>query len=223
MTMEMLPLLIYLGKRGALDRYVTINTPKVGKVLGTSQQSVSRWLIKMRHEGMIARKDGLRGYMVQITPSGRDALLGLRSELNRMVASRSKAMMLGKVVSGMLDGKYYLGLHEYADSIESQLGYRPFPGTLNIRLSSMEDTQCKEKLNEMTGLPIQGFKKGGRVFGPLKCFPCRIDRVRCAALIPERSHYGFDIVEVISRHYLRKKLNLSDGDDVKVELDKACV
>ena len=219
----MIRLLLYLGKRGAIDRYVSINTPKVGSALGGSQQSVSRWLIRLRHEGMITRKAGLRGYLVQITPEGRDLLLGLRKELNNMVAARGKTVMLGKLVSGMLDGKYYLRLKEYAESIESKLGFKPYPGTLNIKLSSMEATQCKEKGSARGGVEIPGFKRGERVFGALKCFPCRIEGIKCAVLIPERSHYGSDIVEIISRHKLRDKLRLSDGDDVKVEVDKVCV
>ena len=42
--------------------------------------------------------------------------------------------------------------------------------------------------------------------------------VECAVILPERSHYGTEVLEIISDHDLREKLSLSDGDNVKVEV-----
>jgi len=36
-------------------------------------------------------------------------------------------------------------------------------------------------------------------------------------IVPNRSHYS-DVVEVISKDYLREKLKLRDGDEVAVEI-----
>ncbi len=216
--MRIVSLLLYLGKKGAINRYITVTTPKMGSELGMSQQSVSRWLITLETKGLIERKQGIRGYMVKITPDGKDVLVEMRNELNDVIAESGKMVMGGRVVSGMLDGKYYLGFKEYIENIKAMLGFRPFPGTLNIKLNTMDDTQCKERLCAMKGTEIPGFRKGDKIFGSLNCFQCRVGKARGAVLIPERSHYGFDVIEVISRFNLRKRLNLSDGDDVEVQV-----
>jgi riboflavin kinase len=217
--MEILNLLVYLGKKGAIDRYITVTTPHMGSDLGISQQSVSRWLITLQRDGMIFRKEGIRGYLVQITPKGKGMLLEMRNDLNNVLAESGKMIMHGRVKSGMLDGKYYLRLSQYVVNIKSVLGFKPYPGTLNIQLSTPDDTQCKEKLCSMHGMEIPGFRKGERVFGSLRCFPCLVAGVKGAVVVPERSHYGFDVLEVISEHNLRHKLKLSDGDDVKVVVE----
>ncbi|MBN2330516.1 MAG: CTP-dependent riboflavin kinase [Candidatus Aenigmarchaeota archaeon] len=216
--METLSLLIYLGKKGATKRFITVTTPKMGGDLGISQQSVSRWLISLERDGMIARKEGIRGYLIQITRKGMDYLYEVRSDLNEIILSSKKIEMRGQVTSGMLDAKYYMGLRGYRDNIKSKLGFKPFLGTLNVRLLSVDDTQRKEMLCGMDGIDIPGFRQGNRIFGGIKCFPCDISGTSGAVIIPERSHYGFDTIEVISPHNLRKRLKLHDGDGVNVRV-----
>ncbi len=216
--METLSLLIYLGKKGAIKRFITVTTPKMGSDLGISQQSVSRWLISLEHDGMISRKEGKRGYLIQITQKGMDFLHNVRSDLNDIILSSKKIEMHGQVTSGMLDAKYYMGLKGYSQNIESKLGFKPFSGTLNVKLISVDDTQRKEMLCGMDGIDIPGFRQGNRIFGGIKCFPCMVSGTSGAVIIPERSHYGFDTLEVISPHNLRRRLKLTDGDEVNVQV-----
>ena len=217
--MKVVCMLLYLGKRGAINSYITVTTPHMGSELRMSQQSVSRWLIRLEHDGMIARKQGIRGYMIRITPKGMELLVKMRNDLNDVLAVSGKMVMHGKVVSGMQDGKYYLQLKGYREGIKSRLGFEPYAGTLNIELDSVEDTQCKERLCAMPGIEMEGFREGDRIFGSIKCFPCIISGINGAVLIPERSHYGFDVLEIISPQNIRGKLKLSDGNDVKVEIE----
>jgi len=216
--MEILNLLLYLGKRGAIAKPVTITTSKMGSKLGISQQSISRWLITLEKDGMISREKGIRSYFVQITPVGKKYMQEKRNELNEIFERSGKIVMRGKVVSGMLDGKYYMSLKKYSEKIKSRLGFKPYPGTLNIRLDTIDDSQCKKKLCAMKGTEIPGFRRGGRTFGSVRCFPCRISGVKGAVLIPERSHYGLEVLEIISPFNLRQRLKLSNGDDVKVKV-----
>lgn len=218
MKVALLNLLLYLGKKGALVKPVTITTSKMGSKLGVSQQSISRWLINLEKASMISRKKGIRAYFVQITPVGKKYLQKKRSELNEVLAESRKIVMWGKVVSGMFDGKYYMSLYGYSEKIKSKLGFKPYPGTLNIKLNTMDDSQYKEKLSVMKGIEIPGFKKDERTFGSVKCFPSKILGVKGAVIIPERSHYGPEVLEVISSFNLRKKLKLTNGSRVKIEL-----
>jgi riboflavin kinase len=216
--METLSMLVYLGKKGAVKRFITVTTPKMGSDLGISQQSVSRWLISLERDGMIARKEGIRGYLVQITQRGLDFLHKIRQDLNEIILASKKIEMHGQVTSGMLDAKYYMGLKEYSENMKTKLGFKPYAGTLNVKLISVDDTQRKERLCAMDGIDIPGFRSGNRIFGGIKCFPCMVSGKNGAVIIPERSHYGFDTLEVISSHNLRNCLKLNDGDEVNVQV-----
>jgi riboflavin kinase len=56
------------------------------------------------------------------------------------------------------------------------------------------------------------------VLGSLKCFPCLINGAHGAIAIPERTHHGPEVLEIISPFNLRDRLGLKDGDCVKVEV-----
>jgi len=217
--MEILDILIYLGRKGALSRHITVSTPRMGGDLGISQQSVSRWLITLQKEDMISRKEGIRGYLLQITPRGKKYMTEKRNELGEILMESDKLVIRGTVVSGMMEGGYYIGLAGYSEKIKSRMGFRPFPGTLNIRLGALEDMECNERLCAMKGVEVRGFRKGKRMFGAIRCFSCRVEGAEGAVVIPERSHYGFQMLEIISPHNLREKLHLSDGDSIRVEVE----
>ena len=72
----------------------------------------------------------------------------------------------------------------------------------------------------MNGIEVEGFKMNNRIFGSIKCFKSKINGIDSSVIIPERSHYGSDILEVISPFDLRKKLKLKNGNDVVVEVIK---
>jgi riboflavin kinase, archaea type len=217
--MNELDVLIYLGKLDAFSNQIPVTTSHIGRDLGESQQNVSRWLIKMEHEGLIYRKDGIKGYLVQITPQGEKMLQKIKNEIELALAKKSRIVMKGKVSTGMGDGKYYIGLERYASEIEKIFGFRPYPGTLNIKLTDMTDIRQKEKLVACGGTEIHGFTEGSRVFGALRCFKCNLSGKKCIITIPERSHHAFDILEIVSPVHLRKDLHVSDGDEVKIEID----
>ncbi len=215
--MEILNVLIYLAKRGALSRPAAVTTSHVGKELGISQQSVSRWLITLEKKNLTTRKKGIRGYLVRVTPEGRKLMESMRNGLNEALVESNKIIMKGRVVSGMLEGRYYIE-KGYGEKIKSLMGFLPYAGTLNIRLKTMDDQGYKEHLATMKGWVIPRFEGDGRTFGALKCFPCRINGIESIVVIPERSHYGSDTLEIVSAYNLREKLRLADGDDVKVEV-----
>ncbi len=216
--METLNILIYIARKGGLARPVAITTSHVGDALGISQQSVSRWLITLERKGLTQRTKGIRGYIVQITPEGKRVMMRMRNGLGGVLVNCNKLIIKGKVVTGMMEGRYYIGRKGYSERIKSALGFAPFAGTLNLRLKTMDDRGYKEQLEAKKGIVIPGFEDEERAFGSLKCFPCRLRDESCAVVIPERSHRGPDTLEIISGHNLRKKLGLSDGDDVKVEV-----
>jgi len=216
--MKLLKVLISLGKKGALSKTVMITTVDLGKELNIPQQTMSRLLIKLADSELITREKGIKGYMVRITEKGREFLKNLKDNLEEILEKKEMILkMEGKVTNGLKDGKYYLSFNEYRKEIESKLGYKPFLGTLNIKLDS-DSTAVKERLQNVKGVEIQGFKKDGKIFGSAKFFKCKINKVNAHIIIPSRSHYGSDILEIIAPFSLRRKLKIKNGDEIVVEV-----
>ncbi len=215
--MKELKILIALSKKGALSKKTTITTIEIGKELKIPQQTVSRILTKLTKNGLINREEGIRGYMVIITQKGKKLLNDFNTDFKEVFTKEKEFKIKGKVVDGLKDGKYYLGLGEYRKKIKNQLDFMPFPGTLNVIL---DEEGVKENLQRMNGIKIEGFKKDDRIFGPIECFKCKVNDVNASIIIPERSHYGSNILEIISQFELRKKLDLKNGDEIVVEVLK---
>lgn len=216
--MEMLSILIYLAKKGALCRPVGITTSHVGKELGMSQQSVSRWLMTLEKRGYMERNKGIRGYMVQITTPGKSYMRDVKQGLEHALSATDKLIIKGRVISGMGEGQYYIGLDGYKKGINENLGFVPYPGTLNLKLKTLRECQFKERLAATKGVMVPSFTGNKRTFGSLKCFHCRLDDIYGAVIIPERSHYGNDVIEIVSSHNLREKMKLKDGNDISIEV-----
>lgn len=218
--MKKLKTLLILGESGALLKKVPITTAALGKRLGVSQQTASRLLIGLLDDGLITREKGINGYLVSITLKGKELLLDIGLSIKRAVRKSQEFTIRGRVVDGLQDGNYYLGLGEYKRAIKRHVGFAPYPGTLNIRLNRAEDREAKHELQKAGGIVIPGFRRGKKIFGSVKCFWCEVNRAAGAVIIPERSHYGADILEVISPDMLRDKLNLKTGGMVTVKVSK---
>ncbi len=217
--MNELDILVYLGKMGAFSNPIPVTTSRIGADLGESQQNVSRWLIKMERDGLIYRNDGIKGYLIQITPEGEKTLQRIKNEIEAALSRKNRIVMKGKLVTGIGDGKYYMSLPQYAGGIKKTFGFNPYPGTMNMKLTDMSGIRQKERITARCGFRIPGFAEGNRVFGGLKCFPCKINGMDCVLTIPERSHHPFDIMEIVAPVSLREKLKIKDGDNVEIEVD----
>lgn len=215
--MKELRVLLVLAEMGALEKNIVIKTSDLGNKLKIPQQTVSRILLDLIDNGLIRKVKGIRGYIVKITPEGKKLLENLKSDLDRIFKKTQEIIITGKVIDGLKDGKYYMSLSEYRKQFEKKLKFKPYPGTLNIML---DEEESKEKLKRIDDLGIEGFKKDERIFGSIKCFKCKINGIEGSIIIPERSHYGSEILEIISPFELRKKLNLKNNDDVVVKVVK---
>ncbi len=217
--MKELRVLLFLAKMGALENNIAIKTSDLGNRLKMPQQTVSRILLSLIKNRMLRKVSGIREYVVRITPEGKIFLENLKSDLNTISKKNQEITITGKVVDGLNDGRYYMSLDEYKKQIEKKLGFKPYPGTLNIRLFDTEEN-VKDRIKVMSDILIEGFTKNNRVYGSLKCFKCKVNGIKGTIVIPERSHYGSGILEIISPFELRKKLNLKNEDEVFVEAEK---
>jgi riboflavin kinase len=220
-----LDLLILLAKKGGLAESISVSTSLLSKELGggangASQQTVSRWLIELEKSGLVEKNNKL----IRIAIKGRQKIEEIAAVANESLSKKNAKAnagceIRGMVTTGFREGKYYIGLAEYKKQLTAKLGFVPFAGTLNIKLSRPADIDCIRRLKQSDGIQTDEFVRDGRSFGRSKCFKVVIDgKVSGALIFPARSHYGDDVVEVIAPVSLRERLKLKDGKEVSIRV-----
>ncbi|MDG6988061.1 MAG: CTP-dependent riboflavin kinase [Nitrososphaerota archaeon] len=215
---ERLTTLLHLVKLGAVGSFAMVPTRRLGDSIGLSQQAASLRLADLETAGLVERARRGRGAAVRLTESGLDAVETFLAEAGANLG-RGKAQLefRGAVFSGLKEGAYYVSLEGYAPGFSSALGFVPFPGTLNLRLTSQAMVEQRRRLDLMRGVEIPGFADGRRSYGPVKCFRARVGGRRPAGvLVIERTHYDSSVLEVVSPVGLRRSLGLKDGDECSV-------
>lgn len=205
-------------KLGATKTAIKISTTELSAEIGGSQQSASRHLQLLESGGFLVRTISSEGSRVKITGEGLAELDLVLKELKWHLEGKEAQTILfeGTVISGLFEGAYYISKEGYHRQIVEKLGFEPFPGTLNVRITE-EDFDKRSRLERGEYIRLEGFKDGERSFGAAHCFPCIInDEVEGALIVAERSIHDYGIMEIISPVYLRRKLELADGDKVKV-------
>nr|WP_320162356.1 DUF120 domain-containing protein [uncultured Methanoregula sp.] len=207
-----------IALRGGCSGPVFVSTQSIGTMLAISQQTASRRLKGLESAGLIARTMAADGQHVTLTKHGEEELRKEYQEYCRIFSEGGKSYVLsGAVVSGIGEGKYYMSRDPYKEQFKTHLGFEPYPGTLNIRLSP-SSIPVRKKIDALTWTRIKGFSTDGRTFGDAKCIACRIGTISCGIVMPGRTHYPEDIIEVIAPIALRRKLGVEDSDSVTVEV-----
>ncbi len=207
-----------LLKLGAARNAVELSTTELSKIMGGSQQSASRHLQVLEQMGLIHRRIGSGGSKISITVEGVAELEEVLKELKwQLEGEEARTIEFeGTVVSGLFEGAYYISKEGYRRQIVEKLGFEPFPGTLNVRIRQ-DDFEKRRRLESGPGIHLEGFKDGERAFGSANCYPVTINgEVGGALIVAERSIHDYNIMEIISPLYLRRKLGLADGDRVRL-------
>lgn len=212
--------LLKLAILGAVKHPVAINSLAFGKAQDISQQTASRRLIELESRGLIKREVMRRGQTVILTEEGVKALREVYLELKRVFEEELTYFTLtGEVFTGMGEGAYYVSREGYKRQFIAKLGFDPYPGTLNVRLSDVGSLRSRDLLDHFKGIEVEGFSNGDRTYGPVKCFRATINgRVEGALVMAKRTHYGKDVVEFIAPVNIRRALGLKDGDVIKAEV-----
>jgi riboflavin kinase len=190
----------------------------VGERLGVSQQAADRYLMSLAGAGLITRTYGGRKQRLTLAAPGAAILRKEYHDLRRIFEGPSKLSIRGAVASGLGEGRYYLSQPGYVVQFAERLGYSPYPGTLNVKLSGPELLRISA-VKDWRGVRIDGFSASGRTFGGATCHAARL-RGRPGHLItPDRTHHT-DVVEFIAPEFLREALQLKDGDTVDIELEE---
>lgn len=210
----LLQMLKELALLGATKNRIEISSLELAKQLKTSQQTASRYLLELDKYGSITRELGIKKQLIQISTKGIESLQKEYLQYQQIFELAKKIRFSGKIVSGMGEGKYYTEQNGYSDQFKNKLGFVAFPGTLNVEIKHIEKNKLR-LLKNYDAIQIDEFETNNRTFGGVRCFHATINEVNVSIVFPMRSHYS-NILEFISPYFLREKLNLRDGDEVKI-------
>lgn len=128
-------------------------------------------------------------------------------------------ILTGNVVHGLGEAKRFLSMPEYSDQIKKETGFYPFPGTLNVRLDS-QSMKRRNALDRIKPRVVHGFESNGKHFGHVSMYHARLNKKDVYVLVPEKSRYGKDIIEIISGERLELDLQKSGLVEIIVDVDK---
>ena len=117
----------------------------------------------------------------------------------------------GRVFSGGGKGSFFVNLPWARKQFKDKLGFNPYPGTLNLKLTPGTDV---DKLRNTTkGIKIespQGFCEG-------RCFKALVmEKLWGAVVVPDVPGYPSDLLEILAPVNLREKLGLKDRMEIEV-------
>ncbi|RLF82896.1 riboflavin kinase [Thermococci archaeon] len=194
--MEELKLLISIAKRGGVGEKIRITLRELSQEIGTSPQSVMRKLEALEKEGYVIKDTSGKRTLVEVTSPGIQFLESIFEEIGKVLYGN---YIVGEVVSGVGEGKYYV--EQYKERIREYLGFSPYPGTLNILV--VFPKTIYEALYNVEPITIPGFSKGGRTFGDVKAYKVRINGINGAIVVPSRTIHPPKIAEIIDPTILR--------------------
>lgn len=123
-------------------------------------------------------------------------------------------VLTGKIVSGVRQAAYFTQLDWVQDQCLEKLGFRPYPGTLNLEieknsLSVLKKLQEQEATNLIPADPN---------FCTARVLPVSLGSAKGAIIIPAEDVqvHGKNIVEIIAPVSIKDALNVNDGDSVNV-------
>lgn len=209
-----------LAEMGAHKRTIKVSTEYFAQKMNMSQQTASRYLIKLECQGWIKRIITPEGCLIRIADTGMNQLNGLHANLRVMMEAKYPASLTleGTVFTGIGEGAYYITRDGYRRQFIEKLGYDPYPGTLNIKLTSDYDMKARTELEAYPAIEIQGFTTKNRTYGAVKCYPAIINnKAKGAILFAMRTHYDASTMEIIAPYFLRQQLKLKDGHKIKIE------
>ncbi len=213
---ELLALLLELARQGCARAPVRIDKALAAANLEVSAWTLSKWLREAAALGYVESVGRGRGYV--LTERALKELRKLVEDLEGALGGVERVVLTGTVFRGLGEGSFFVSLAEYREHFRSFLGFDPYPGTLNVRLD--EESIAKRRLLEgLEGYRVPPIRRGDVEYCGARLFRAVINgSVEGGVVIPDRTVYGPDVVEVVAKVCLRDALGIKDGDRVRVEV-----
>jgi riboflavin kinase len=117
----------------------------------------------------------------------------------------------GTIFSSNGGGQKFISLPWVKRQIRERLGFTPYSGTLNMRLTqeSVQQKKLLKKAEKFEISPEKGYCTGTLI-------KARIEGLKCGIVLPQVPNYPQDVLEVIAAWNLRERLKIEDGSEVCV-------
>lgn len=127
----------------------------------------------------------------------------------------------GIVTSGLERGQQFVTLDGYFEQFQTKLGYKPYPGTLNVEIVE----GSRNRFEKLTPIVIDEWDDGEDSYGAVHCYPATLksaeglEENQTHILIPKRTDHDDTVLELIAPVKLRDALGLSDGSKVTIQAE----
>lgn len=125
----------------------------------------------------------------------------------------------GTVFSGIGEGAFYVSI--YTRKFLESLGFKPYPGTLNLKLNSSDVEAYKACIDSVEPILIEPPRIPGARLGSVYAYKAEVAglfEVEVYIVRPAITVYKADVVELLSPAHIRSALGLSDGDIVRFKV-----
>ena len=130
----------------------------------------------------------------------------------KILKMNDKLTVTGKIVSGEKKGAFFTQLDWVQNQCQEKLGFKPFPGTLNLEIEAAKIPHVEALLNR-NGIelvpPDPNFCAG-------HVYPVSIMGVTGAIVAPAEDVrvHGKNIIELIAPTCLKDAMDVDDGDEI---------
>ncbi len=124
----------------------------------------------------------------------------------------ASVVVRGTIVRGVGEAVNFTQIDWLQDQCEEKFGFRPHPGTLNLKLSG-EDLDRWLSIRSDDGTPVVPPMPD---FCSSKGFAVQIGAVRGAVIYPLVDGYPEDVVEIMAPVHLKDTQGWSDGETISV-------
>ncbi|MCD2201697.1 CTP-dependent riboflavin kinase [Halobacterium sp. KA-4] len=126
----------------------------------------------------------------------------------------------GLITDGKGKGKHFVKLQGYARQFRQKLGYDPYPGTLNVDLTS----GSIQDLDLIPAICINAWSTDEKTFGAVYCYPAIIKgesgttHKPAHIIVPERTSHDNTTLEIIAPTELRLIPEIETNKQVTVHV-----
>jgi CTP-dependent riboflavin kinase len=126
-------------------------------------------------------------------------------------------IIAGKIISGARQGAFFTQLEWFQEQCGQKLGFKPYPGTLNLEISG-EYLPIVESLNREGGIEIIS---PDPKFCNAKAFKVSLGEISGAIIMPDEKVrvHPKNIIEIVAPTEIKASLNVADGDLISVVIN----
>jgi CTP-dependent riboflavin kinase len=129
-----------------------------------------------------------------------------------------KWIIAGKIVCGVKQGTFFTQLEWFQEQCADKLGFKPYPGTLNLEISG-EYLPVIASLNREEGIEIIS---PDPKFCNAKAFLVSLGEISGAIIMPDEKVrvHGKNIIEIVAASNIKASLNVGDGDFISIAISR---